>query len=173
MGYDPTVFVVADLHFGHEKLAKVRGFSSVQEHDAAVVAAWNAVVRKRDTVYVLGDLFRLDRVGELNGVKKLAMGNHDQKPIASYIALFSQIRAYYEFDGCLLSHIPVHGSQKLRYDLNVHGHTHAKHIQDQWYVPVSLEHCARMEPLPLRPLVERARKELIRAREQMDAGVIT
>jgi calcineurin-like phosphoesterase family protein len=152
-----TVYAIADLHLGHVKLASVRGFASVKEHDDAIVAAWNRVVSKRDVVYVLGDLFKLDRVPELAGTKKLVLGNHDQKPVVEYAKLFSKVAACFEFDGCLLTHIPVHPSQKARYELNVHGHTHAKHIDDPWYVPVSLEHCLRYEPLPLRQLLAKAR----------------
>ncbi len=144
------VFVIADLHLGHAKLAEVRGFASVEAHDAWLVAAWNRVVDKRDVVYVLGDVFRLDRVGDLHGIKKLAMGNHDTKPVAAYAALFSKVAAYFEFDGCLLSHIPVHEGQRHRFKLNVHGHTHANLIFDPWYVSVSVEQLEGGSPALLR-----------------------
>lgn len=155
------VFVIADLHLGHKKAAEFRGFPSVEAHDEAIAVAWRRVVTKRDVVYVLGDVFQLGLVDELPGVKKLAMGNHDQKPWSNYGAYFSQVRAYFEFDGCLLSHIPVHPCQFGRYELNVHGHMHSKHIDDERYVPVSAEHCTRMEPLPLRELIQ-ARRERIK-----------
>jgi calcineurin-like phosphoesterase family protein len=150
-----TVYVIADLHLGHRKVAESRGFATIQEHDDAIVKAWNASVFKKDVVYVLGDVFTLDRVAELAGTKKLAMGNHDSKPVAAYLALFSQVRACFEYDNCLLTHIPVHPSQRSRYRLNVHGHTHAAWIDDPWYVPVSVEHCQGMQPLPLVALVNR------------------
>lgn len=54
-----TIYVIADLHFGHEKVAIARKFWSTRQHDDAIVAAWNSVVTKRDVVYVLGDVFRL------------------------------------------------------------------------------------------------------------------
>lgn len=161
------VFVIADLHLGHAKAAQIRGFKDVAQHDYAIVEAWNRVVTKRDVVYVLGDVFRLDRVPSLKGVKKLALGNHDQRPAQAYAEQFSQVRSCFEFDGCLLTHIPVHPSQRGRYELNVHGHTHASHVDDDWYVPVSVEHCARMEPLPLRELIQARRDrtlEKLRAR---------
>jgi calcineurin-like phosphoesterase family protein len=152
------IFVIADLHFSHAKLAEVRGFASTQAHDDFLVAAWNRVVNSRDVVYVLGDVFRLERVPELRGTKKLALGNHDQRPATVYAGLFSQVRACFEFDGCLLTHIPVHPCQFGRFELNVHGHMHAQHIDDDRYVPVSVEHCGpRMEPLPLRELIQARR----------------
>lgn len=155
------VFVIADLHFGHRKAAELRGFASCQAHDDALVQAWNQTVTKRDVVYVLGDVFRLDRVAELNGTKKLTLGNHDQRPMRAYLDLFSKVHAMFEFDGCLLSHIPVHPAQRTRYELNVHGHTHAKHVDDDWYVPVSAEHCGpRLEPMPLRELIQARRERL-------------
>ncbi len=154
------VFVIADLHFGHEKVAQLRGFKDSAQHDAAIIMAWNRVVAKRDVVYVLGDIFRTELVQDLNGCKKLALGNHDQRPVGVYAALFSKVQAGFQFDDALLTHIPVHPSQFARWPLNVHGHTHAKFLDDPRYVPVSVEHCSRMEPLPLRELIAARRANL-------------
>ena len=125
------VYVIADLHFGHGKIALHRGFASQEEHDAATVERWNAVVTKRDVVYVLGDVFNLDPVPKLLGCKKLALGNHDQRPAARYAELFSQVRACFEWDNCLLTHIPVHPNQRRRYRLNVHGHMHDGRVRSE------------------------------------------
>lgn len=163
------VFVIADLHFGHKKVALDRGFSDTTQHDRAFVEAWNRVVTKRDTVYVLGDVFRLDLVPELLGVKKLALGNHDRRPMEVYLRHFSKVHAMFEFDSCLLTHIPVHPCQFGRYELNVHGHMHRHDVDDDRYVPVSVEHCTRMEPLPLAELIE-ARRQRIRLQNQWDAS---
>jgi len=151
------VYVIADLHFGHEKLAVLRGYANAKAHDDALVAAWNGVVTKRDVVYVLGDLFRFDRVPELLGTKKLAPGNHDQAAMARYVPLFSKIQSYFDFDNCLLSHIPVHPSQFPRWQFNVHGHTHAKRIADARYIPVSIEQIG-IAPVPLRALIQTRRE---------------
>ncbi len=154
------VFVFADPHFGHAKVAEVRGFASVEEHDRALVEAWNRVVTKRDVVYLLGDVFRLDHVAELHGTKKLALGNHDTRTISVYAELFSKVGAYFELDGCLLSHIPVHESQFARWGLNLHGHTHRKVYDDRRYVNVSAEQCPRWEPMQIRELIQARRNEL-------------
>lgn len=155
------VFAIADLHFGHLKVAQLRGFQTTEQHDSALVAAWNSVVTKRDVVYVLGDVFRLERMQELAGMKKLAMGNHDKYPADRYDRHFTRVAAYYEYDGCILSHIPVHPSQFPRYRLNVHGHTHAKVVQelpggleDLRYYPVSVEQCPYMRPMVLDGLIQ-------------------
>jgi hypothetical protein len=50
------VFVASDPHFGHESMAIKRGFSGAEEHDELIIKNWNAVVSKRDTVYLLGDI---------------------------------------------------------------------------------------------------------------------
>lgn len=145
------VFCVADLHFGHKLLAELRGFASTQEHDDALVRNWNSVVTKRDVVYVLGDVFQLDRMADLCGIKKLAMGNHDQKPIEAYAKHFSQVRACYAWDNCLLTHIPVHPCQLGRWRKNIHGHMHEKPLQDSRYVCVSAEQI-NLTPVLLRDL---------------------
>lgn len=155
------VFVIADLHFGHRLVAGKRGFAGPDEHDAALCEAWRKVVGKRDVVYVLGDVFDPSFLRILPGTKKLAMGNHDRYPVERYTPYFSKIGACFEFDGCLLTHIPVHPGQFGRYELNVHGHTHAHFVDDERYVSVSVEHCTRMEPLPLRELIQ-ARRERLR-----------
>ena len=141
------VFVTADLHLGHVKLQQIRGID-----DDELVRRWNETVRKRDVVYVLGDVFRLDRVPELHGVKKLALGNHDTYPAARYLQDFSQLRACFEWDNCLLTHIPVHSGQQGRYRLNVHGHTHANTIVGPFYRCVSLEQ-TDYRPVSLRDVV--------------------
>ena len=80
------VYIVADTHFGHRKViqfeAEKRPFSTIEEHDRELVARWNATVRQKDTVWHLGDVFFGGReahsiLGELNGIKRLVLGNHD------------------------------------------------------------------------------------------------
>ena len=126
--------MIADLHFGHRKVQEIRGIS-----DDELVQRWNSVVTKRDVVYVLGDVFKLHRVPELKGIKKFALGNHDQYPIARYLEHFTQVRGMFQLDGCILTHIPVHPGQFYRYRLNVHGHTHAHTLSDPRYICVSVE----------------------------------
>jgi len=75
----------------------------------------------------------------MRGYKKLAMGNHDKFPAARYADHFTKVAACYEFDGCILTHIPVHPNQFGRYRMNVHGHMHANCIEDPRYVCVSAE----------------------------------
>lgn len=128
------VFAIGDLHFGHRKLQEIRGIT-----DEDLIRNWNAVVRKRDVVYVLGDVFRLEPVAELAGIKKLALGNHDGRRIEEYLRFFSKVHAMFEVRGMLLTHVPVHPGQRRRWSRNVHGHTHTFSLDDPWYWNVSAE----------------------------------
>lgn len=81
-------FYIADTHFCHPRILKMcdRPFQSIEDHDEAIVANWNSVVREEDIVYHLGDVgFHLalnsERVRSLffrlKGRKHLVIGNHD------------------------------------------------------------------------------------------------
>lgn len=148
------VFVIADLHLSHRRLAQYRGFSDFQSHNAALIDAWNSVVNKRDVVYVLGDVWDCSHLKAANGFKKLAMGNHDLEKMENYLEVFSKVRSYFEYDNCLLSHIPVHPGQFHRYRMNVHGHMHTHKLEDPRYVCVSVEHCPGMAPMLLNKLIQ-------------------
>jgi calcineurin-like phosphoesterase family protein len=155
------IFVIADTHFGHRKIIDYepifRPFRTIEEHDEALVAKWNAVVRKRDTVWHLGDVLfgstAFAILPRLNGVKKLVMGNHDLYPPARYLQHFSRVCGAMEIGRCILTHVPVHPSQFRRYALNIHGHTHSDRIADPRYSCVSVEQTG-LSPIPL----EEARK---------------
>lgn len=81
------IFLTSDTHFGHDRefLYGPRGFSSIQEHDEAVIHNWNSVVQPDDTVYHLGDVMLndndhgMDCLKQLNGNIYIIPGNHDTK----------------------------------------------------------------------------------------------
>jgi len=149
------VYVISDTHFGHKKIItfgiKQREFKTIEEHDKAIVERWNSVVTKHDTVWHLGDVF-FGKDGHwilagLNGNKKLVMGNHDHYPIDIYKTYFSHIYGAAEYDGCLLTHIPVHKDHlRPRWRKNIHGHLHTSIVSmshggpDPEYVCASAEH---------------------------------
>ena len=81
-----TTHFTADLHLGHKGIIAMsqRPYASIEEHDRALVANWNAVVGPRDDVWVVGDFaHRADPnraaaiFWNLNGSKHLILGNHD------------------------------------------------------------------------------------------------
>jgi calcineurin-like phosphoesterase family protein len=79
------IYFTSDLHFGHDRefLYKPRGFSSIEEHDEAIIERWNSVVDVDDMVFVLGDLMLNDNehglecLSRLNGNIIIVRGNHD------------------------------------------------------------------------------------------------
>ena len=77
---------------------------------------------------------------QLNGVKKLVMGNHDQYNIQDYLPYFSQIYAMAKMRGCLFTHVPIHPYQFYRFKANIHGHMHSATIDDPRYINVCAEH---------------------------------
>lgn len=85
MRYTPD-WVTSDLHLGHANILKYcerPGDGSVESMNEALVEKWNAVVRPRDRVWVLGDIVMGKRdetigyVNRLHGKISLIPGNHD------------------------------------------------------------------------------------------------
>lgn len=83
------IWVTADQHFGHANIIRYcnRPFDNVERMDDALVEAWNAHVKPRDTVYHLGDLAYGKGSSEaevylsrLHGRISLVPGNHDRQP---------------------------------------------------------------------------------------------
>lgn len=159
-----ATFVIGDLHFGHRKVATaVRGFATVDEHNAELIARWNARVRSCDTVYVLGDVVfgasYLPLLDKLSGLKKLVMGNHDNEfASVRWLDYFVRVMGCAEVNGWLLSHMPVHPNQLERWPLNVHGHMHTNSVGEAGYfcasaeqiglAPITLEEIAARIPAP-------------------------
>lgn len=82
----PATWFIGDPHFDHEKVAHIRGFRTVEAHDAAICRQWDRQVRPGDIVNILGDLSAggaggelraLDILAGLPGRKRLIAGNHD------------------------------------------------------------------------------------------------
>lgn len=132
-------FFTADTHFGHGNIIGHcdRPFASVEEMDEALIANWNAVVSRRDTVWHLGDFaYRANaaRVEELfarlNGVKHLIIGNHDDNTTRRLAwASEPRDRAYVALDGqrLVLDHYgmrvwPGH----RRGAVHLYGHSHGR-----------------------------------------------
>ena len=102
------VFIFSDPHFGHDNVAKWRGFKDaeeqgrknaqaesdrklsgaqtkikeLEEQDDLIVERWNKVVSKRDKVFLLGDIAMkkqfIYKLGLMNGSKVVILGNHDK-----------------------------------------------------------------------------------------------
>lgn len=127
-----SMYFTSDLHLGHIYVALNTGrpFTTVEEHDQAIIDNWNKVVRKKnDIVWVLGDLsvdsgskHALEIIKSLNGRKRLVTGNHDRawagksdfwKYVPDYLEAFEVVtpfaRAKIGPENVMLSHFPYAG----------------------------------------------------------------
>ena len=149
----PNIFFISDTHFGHEKTCTVfkrkdgtplRPFASASEMDAEMVKRWNATVNSRDVVYHLGDVVInrrfLQVLEQLNGDKRLILGNHDIFDNQDYLRYFKRLHGSHKIDNLWLTHIPIHIDSVPRWAMaNVHGHIHADDVEHGRYFNVSVE----------------------------------
>ncbi len=139
------IFFTSDTHFCHDKdfVWQKRGFSSVQDMNAALVCRWNEVVDEDDTVFHLGDLALGDVEEAMTYIRQLKGqiiwigGNHDTENKIQRITRhnlninfvgYAYIMKYHKLH-FYLSHYPTitanfddkYFSQHV---INLHGHTH-------------------------------------------------
>ena len=89
---ESKIFLIGDCHFGHRNIIKYcnRPFMDVEDMTRKQISYWNSVVGKNDIVYVVGDFAlcgkqKIIEIGkQLNGRKRLILGNHDQASIETY-----------------------------------------------------------------------------------------
>lgn len=140
-----NVYAIADLHFGHENMAIARGFNSIEEHDNYIIASWNKIVRKHDTVYLIGDITHekpqfYNLLNQLLGHKKVVLGNHEKlQHIKELLTYVNSVCGMLFYDRYILTHCPIHPSQISNGRINIHGHTHAHSLEDKRYYSVSCE----------------------------------
>lgn len=141
-----AVYFTSDLHIGHKKefVYLARGFESIEEHDEAILANWNATVSEKDEVYLLGDVmlndkeYGLEILRKLNGHIHIIRGNHDTdekiKKYAECDNVVEVVAAAYLRAGkntLYLSHYPTLVSNRKQIQVNniranIYGHTHQK-----------------------------------------------
>ncbi len=130
-------FFIADLHLGHKNILKftqgLRAGNTIEEHNEWIVSQINSVVKKKDQLYILGDVAfgaeNLEYLKRINGQKFLILGNHDRGEIDIYKPYFQNIYGMKKFRGFWLTHAPMHpmGTRKL---FNIHGHSHQHLVKD-------------------------------------------
>ena len=145
------VWFTSDLHLGHERII---GYNRPQYHNLHemhydIIQRWNALVKDKDTVWVLGDVvfgrdsyLYLPLLEQLNGNKNLILGNHDNYPMDNYQKYFKKIESSNKIGKCVLTHIPVHPQQlESRFKANIHGHLHDSCLNDKRYINVNMDQC--------------------------------
>jgi len=149
------VFLISDLHFGHESMAIKRGFESSEQHDNHIIKQWNQVVHKNDKVWILGDITMENPkfyplLDKLLGHKHVILGNHDlpkhSKLLLNHVESIGALVRYKKY---WVSHCPVHPRElDFRVGGNIHGHLHEDNImvrkghweiKDERYINVSCE----------------------------------
>lgn len=155
-----NIFFASDHHFNHANIltfkrqddTPLREFRDVSHMNEHLINCHNSVVRSGDKVYFLGDVCMtrnasgLEILARLNGEKILIKGNHDLCKPEQYLNYFKDIRGSHQFDGMILTHIPIHSESLARWGTNVHGHLHhnvvrmpLSQIPDRRYFNVSVE----------------------------------
>lgn len=162
-----NIWLISDTHFSHKNIINFtygpdqkyvrpnpntgHRFLTIQEHDQMLIENWNETIKDGDKVYHLGDVAmnpkRLEGImPQLNGSKRLILGNHDVGHIKLYQEYFKKILGSREFNGVVMTHVPVHVSQLDRWRGNIHGHIHEKIIFDGRYLNICVEH-TEMRPI--------------------------
>jgi calcineurin-like phosphoesterase family protein len=134
-----AVWFTSDTHFGDPRILRIdkRPYPDLATHDAALIAAWNAVVRPEDNVWHLGD-FALgpsaeriaEILGSLSGTKHLIIGNNDgagtlQAHGWASIAHYAEISV--DARRLVLCHYAFRTWNGIgRGAINLHGHSHNK-----------------------------------------------
>jgi calcineurin-like phosphoesterase family protein len=141
-----STYVFSDPHFGHEKMAIRRGFSSAEEMDELIVKNWNNTISKRDAVYIMGDITMEKNnytiLGRLQGLINVVLGNHDQKQhVREMLKYIHSVAGMVDYKKTVIfTHCPIHSSQlEFRYKYNIHGHVHENSLDDKRYINVCAE----------------------------------
>lgn len=131
-------WVYSDPHFYHSNIckftkedgSKLRPWDNADEMTEDLIKWYNEMVNDTDRVYILGDVAfsaanMRNAVSRLKGRKVLVPGNHEPPKMRKYFDLFDDVRGYVVKKGFIMSHIPIHPGSLSRWELNIHGHTHA------------------------------------------------
>lgn len=157
-----NIFFASDHHFHHSNILNfkdattgkpLRVFDSMHHMNEHMVNQHNKVVKPNDKVYFLGDVTMtrnaagLEILARMNGEKILVRGNHDLCTAKQYLEYFKDVRGVHQFDGMILSHIPIHPDSLSRWGVNVHGHLHSNVVRLSNNHPDPRYYCVCMEQL--------------------------
>ncbi len=163
------LYFTSDTHFADVRVLRIdrRPFATMPEHDAALIARWNATVSPDDEVWHLSDFARGSTedvqalLEKLNGTKHLIIGNND--PPATLAAEgWTSVQHYAELriEGQLLilCHYPFRTwNQMGKKSINLHGHSHGK------LTPMPRQYDVGVDAQDLRP---RTLEEILASRKR-------
>ena len=132
---ESKIFLIGDTHFSHRNIIKYcnRPFTDVEDMNEKLIKYWNNVVGADDVVYVVGDFAlcgkqKIIEIGkQLNGHKRLILGNHDQASINTYREagfefVYNHPIVLEEF--FIISHEPMVGFSPNMPFANIFAHVH-------------------------------------------------
>ncbi len=141
-------WIIADSHWGHSNIINLcdRPFHDVKMMNDYMLMRWNQVVKERDIVYHLGDMFwtektALEILPQLKGEIHLILGNHDRNwkrvynrlqrsplnPLSNLIIEERDIVTISEPIKAILCHYPLLSWNGAAHGvLHFAGHTHEK-----------------------------------------------
>lgn len=132
-------WVTSDNHFFHKNILKLqpntRPFETVEAMHEVMITTWNNTVNPEDEVYILGDFSfagwnkTKEILFQLNGVKHLIIGNHDNWVVPEAKQYLESIQHYLEtrIEGLdvVMMHYPIAQWNKMQYGaIHLHGHSH-------------------------------------------------
>jgi len=166
-----TTWVYSDPHFYHKNIVKfttvdrnanvvpLRPWDDAEQMTEDMIQWYNELVEDADRVYILGDVAFSAQdmrraVSRLKGRKCLIPGNHDPVKMRQYFDLFDDVRGYVQRSGFIMSHIPIHPSSLGRWKVNIHGHLHARRVEEIGYDGSAdpRYYCACVERTNFRPI---------------------
>jgi calcineurin-like phosphoesterase family protein len=154
-----NVYIISDLHLGHEKIALLRGFKSAEEQDEVIISNWNKIVNKRDKIIIPGDITMekaepLRNLLKMNGFKHVIPGNHDIKGMRQLLDFSQKVTGPFKYKKKIwITHFPIHPLE-LHGKMNAHGHVHQKSIEDEMYFNVSAD-VLEYRPLDIRVILDK------------------
>lgn len=146
-----ATWITSDLHFSHANIQKfcpsTRGhYADVDNMNEQMILEWNSKVAPTDVVYILGDVAfcSADKasgiVSQLNGVKHLVVGNHDEKNLKNQVfrECFASVQHYlrlvYKKQVIVMCHFPfLEWADMHRGSLNFFGHLHGSKTGQEQY----------------------------------------
>lgn len=142
------------------QLAAEKQSALLYTHNQMLIDAWNSVVGPEDVVFFLGD-FCLTKnkeliqswVSQLNGRKRMIMGNHDVRKPAFYMECgFESVSQYPVLYNrhIFLSHEPLPHEIVPKGYINFFGHVHGN-TEFNWErgICVSVEQLPNFTPIPI------------------------
>ncbi len=115
------VWLISDLHFGHNRIipwCRADSFITIDEMHRVLIKNWNSLVSPADRVICVGDFGRLKYRLLLKGQITMIQGNHDKKQWDQEYIL------RYRNTTFLVVHDPDTATRECQGEWIIHGHTH-------------------------------------------------